>query len=118
MNIVKRFGKGDDGRIEDLEKIIEEQNRQLAELAAATSADKTPLDVLHTEGYEEPANYTGMTRRLIGHFWTRGLPEITNFGLAHARVVHGAPATAVRQIDSSLLRHAASGLFGTGPTLP
>lgn len=67
----------------------------LTAMGAATSADITPLDLLQTEGFEEPENYTGMTRRLIGHFWTRGLPEVTNFGLANARVVHGAPATAL-----------------------
>ncbi|XUU59734.1 cupin domain-containing protein [Erythrobacter sp. HA6-11] len=67
----------------------------LTAMAAATSADVTPLDVLQTEGFEEPDDYTEITRKLIGHFWSRGIPEVTNFGLAHARVVHGAPATAL-----------------------
>ena len=67
----------------------------LTAMAAATSADVTPLDLLKTDGYVEPDDYLGKTRRLIDHFWTRGLPEVTNFGMAHARVVHGAPATAL-----------------------
>ncbi|MFN2100948.1 hypothetical protein [Altererythrobacter sp. MF3-039] len=67
----------------------------LTAMGAATSADVTPLDILHTDGFEEPADYVGLTRRLIGHFWTRGIPELTNFGMAHTRVVHGAPATAL-----------------------
>ena len=65
----------------------------LTAMAAATSADVTPLDILQTEGFVEPENYAEVTRRLIGHFWSRGLPEITTFGMANARVVHGAPAT-------------------------
>ena len=41
----------------------------LTAMAAATSADITPLMIEETDGFEEPENYTGMTRRLIGHFW-------------------------------------------------
>ncbi len=67
----------------------------LTAMGAATSADLTPLDIFTTEGYEKPANYDAIIRPLIAHFWTRGMPEVIPIGVAHSRVVHGAPATAL-----------------------
>ncbi|MEM1117149.1 MAG: hypothetical protein AAGJ11_11630 [Bacteroidota bacterium] len=62
---------------------------------AATSAEKTPLDSEDMAGFERPdwAEWDPIIRPLIFHFWTRGMPEIVPFGMEHARVIHGAPAT-------------------------
>ena len=67
----------------------------LTAMGAATSADKTPLDILYTDGFEKAADHDATTRRLIFHFWTRGLPEKVQFSQRNSRVVHGAPATAL-----------------------
>ncbi len=64
----------------------------LTAMGAATSAQKTPLDVGFTQGYERPADYDAVFRTLSFHFWTRGLPEIVPLGATHAKAVHGAPA--------------------------
>ena len=67
----------------------------LTAMGAASSADKTPLDILVTDGFEKGSDYDATIRPLIFHFWTRGTPEIVRFGAAHSRVVHGAPASAL-----------------------
>ena len=65
----------------------------LTAMGAASSADRTPLDIVVSEGYEKADDYDEVTRRLIFHFWTRGMPEKVDFSPANARVVHGAPAS-------------------------
>ncbi|MBO6526948.1 hypothetical protein [Erythrobacter sp.] len=65
----------------------------LTAMAAATSADETPLEVEFTSGYEQPADYEEIFRRLTFHFWNRGFPEITRYGPENSRIAHGAPAT-------------------------
>ncbi len=65
----------------------------LTAMGAETSDQVTPLDVAYANGYEKPADYDGMLRPLIFHFWTRGLPEVAPLSIEHSRVVHGAPAT-------------------------
>ncbi|MEM6891938.1 MAG: hypothetical protein AAF636_28060 [Pseudomonadota bacterium] len=65
----------------------------LTAMAAATSADKTPLEVEFTPEYVRPADYDEIFRRLTFHFWNRGFPEITRYGPENSRVAHGAPAT-------------------------
>lgn len=84
----------------------------LTAMGAATSADKTPLDVLYSEGFERSAPHENMTRRLIFHFWTTGLPETTRFGSGNARVVHGAPASALYYDEGfrSAVYHVPAGL--------
>ena len=67
----------------------------LTAMGAATSADKTPLDILTTQGYEKGPDYDATIRPLIFHFWTRGTPEVTRFDPVNTRVVHGAPASAL-----------------------
>lgn len=67
----------------------------LTAMGAATSQDKTPLDILYTDGFERSAEHETTTRRLIFHFWTRGFPETVPFASSNSRVVHGAPATAL-----------------------
>lgn len=65
----------------------------LTAMAAATSADETPLRVEFTGEYEQPENYDEIFRRVTFHFWNRGFPEITRFGPENSRITHGAPAT-------------------------
>lgn len=67
----------------------------LTAMGAAFSSDKTPLDILTTDGYQKPEDYDEKIRRLIFHFWTKGFPETVSFSPANSRVVHGAPATAL-----------------------
>lgn len=84
----------------------------LTAMGAATSADETPLDVLATENYVRPDDYDAVLRRLIFHFWTRGMPETVRFGPPHARVVHGAPAAALYYDEDfrSAVYHVPAGL--------
>lgn len=81
-------------------------------MGAATSADRTPLDVLYTEGYIRDANHEGRFRRLLFHFWTKGFPEVVPTGVQHARVVHGAPAALLYYDDNlrSAVYHIPAGL--------
>ncbi|MEM1132083.1 MAG: hypothetical protein AAGH53_04035 [Pseudomonadota bacterium] len=65
----------------------------LTAMAAATSADVTPLSVLYTADYKKPDNYDQFFRRVTFHFWNRGYPEVTRYGPENSRVAHGAPAT-------------------------
>ncbi|MEL6868288.1 MAG: hypothetical protein AAFO81_00670 [Pseudomonadota bacterium] len=78
---------------EILQRIDAGQLTGLTAMAAATSADITPLDVLYSEGYTKPDDYDARLRPLIFHFWTRGLPEVVPFGAEYSRIVHGAPGT-------------------------
>ncbi|MEM7613242.1 MAG: hypothetical protein AAF270_16275 [Pseudomonadota bacterium] len=80
---------------ETLEKIHNGMLTGITAMAAATSADLTPLDVLFMDGYEKPRNYDAQLRPLIFHFWTRGYPEVVPFGMQYARIVHGAPGNAM-----------------------
>ncbi len=76
-----------------LSKIDSGEWSGLTAMAAETSDQLTPLDVLPANGYERPADYDAMLRPLIFHFWTRGRPETVRLGMENTRVVHGAPGT-------------------------
>lgn len=84
----------------------------LTAMAAATSADITPLDVAYTEGYERPSDYDAMLRPLIFHFWTRGFPETVPLLSANTRIVHGAPGVVMYYYDDfrSAIYHVPAGL--------
>lgn len=84
----------------------------LTAMGAASSADSTPLDILFSDGFERSPEHEIMTRRLIFHFWTTGLPEKTRFSSANARVVHGAPASVLYYDEDfrSAVYHVPAGL--------
>lgn len=98
--------------IETLNLLDQQVWNGLTAMGAATSADETPLDVLITPGFERGDNYDRDLRRLIFHFWTRGLPEKVSTGPSNSRVVHGAPATVLYYDEGfrSAVYHVPAGL--------
>lgn len=82
-----------------LERIDQGRISGLTAMAAETSEQVTPLDVLPANGFERPDDYDAVLRPLIFHFWTRGRPETVPLGREHSRVVHGAPGTVMYYAD-------------------
>jgi mannose-6-phosphate isomerase-like protein (cupin superfamily) len=76
------------GRIERSELSI------LTSMGRANMSDKTPMDFGFANGFQLTPDTLAELLPLTFHFWTKGQPEIVEFGdLDQARVVHGAYAT-------------------------
>ncbi|MGK0220196.1 MAG: hypothetical protein ACI9HE_003706, partial [Planctomycetota bacterium] len=66
----------------------------LTVMGKAFSTDFAPLDMLDTGGYSPNAEEQDHMTRLAFHFWTRGFPEVINFGAKEStRFLHGADGT-------------------------
>jgi len=62
----------------------------LTAMGRARASDPAPMDVEVMEGFEPAPDYFGRLIPFTFHFWTRGFPEIVDFGRGHSREVHGA----------------------------
>ena len=61
--------------------------------AKAFETDAAPMDADMMEGYKPDAAFLRDYLDLSYHFWTRGNPEIVNYGSGHTRFTHGADVT-------------------------
>jgi hypothetical protein len=62
-------------------------------ISRARMSEKTPLDFGFMEGFQPDPGFLGWAVKFTFHFWTRGLPEIVDFGPdTCSRLVHGAQA--------------------------
>lgn len=65
----------------------------LTAMGRASMNDPAPLDFGFMDGYRPPPDFPGWFAAFTFHFWTRGLPEIVDFGPSTlSRLVHGAEA--------------------------
>ena len=62
----------------------------LTAMGRARASDPAPMDIGLMDGFEPAPEFFGRFIPFTFHFWTRGFPEIVNFGRAQSREVHGA----------------------------
>jgi len=71
------------------------QNRisALTAMGRARMSDPAPMDLGFMEGFVPGPEFMGWIAEFTFHFWTRGIPEIVDFGPdTRSRTVHGAQA--------------------------
>jgi len=73
-----------------LRKIDSGEVNALTAMGRARASDPAPMDIDFAAGFEPAADFIARFIPLSFHFWTRGLPEVVNFGRSHSREVHGA----------------------------
>jgi len=75
---------------ETLKLIYEKKMSALTAMGKAKMSDPAPMDFDFMEGFEPDSNMMGWLAEFTFHFWTRGVPEIVNFGeQTKSRFVHG-----------------------------
>jgi len=62
----------------------------LTAMGRARASDPAPMDIGLMDGFEPAPDFFGRFIPFTFHFWTRGFPEIVNFGKEQSREVHGA----------------------------
>ncbi len=75
---------------ETLGKIDRGEMNALTAMGKARSSDTAPMDISLTPGFQPNEDFLAALLPLTFHFWTRGFPEIVNFGPTAGREVHGA----------------------------
>lgn len=73
-----------------LRKIDSGEINALTAMGRARASDTAPMDIGLMDGFEPAPDFFGRLIPFTFHFWTRGLPEIVNFGRPQSREVHGA----------------------------
>lgn len=79
-------------KIEDsawLRKVDRGEFNALTSMAKAFSSDYAPMDVEVMDGFQPPEDFGEWILPFIFHFWTKGLPEIVNYGPEMTRSTHG-----------------------------
>lgn len=79
---------------ETLEKMHRGDMAVLTAMGRASASDSIPMDVGFMEGFSPGDTFLEEAIPLTFHFWTRGFPEIVEFGdESRTRVAHGANVT-------------------------
>ncbi len=73
-----------------LQKIDRGEMNALTAMGKARSSDPAPMDITFMPGFQPGEDFVAGFLPLTFHFWTRGFPEIVNFGPTAGREVHGA----------------------------
>jgi hypothetical protein len=73
-----------------LRRIDSGEINALTAMGRARASDPAPMDIGFTAGFEPDAGFVARFLPLSFHFWTRGFPEVVNFGPRYGREVHGA----------------------------
>ena len=73
-----------------LRKIDSGDINALTAMGKARGSDPSPMDIEFMPGFKPDAGFFARFIPFTFHFWTRGFPEIVNFGKQHSREVHGA----------------------------
>ena len=73
-----------------LRKIDSGEINALTAMGRARASDTAPMDIGLMDGFEPAPDFFGRLIPFTFHFWTRGVPEIVNFGRPQSREVHGA----------------------------
>ncbi len=76
--------------LETLGKIDRGEMNALTAMGRARSTDPAPMDISATPGFQPDGEFMAAFLPLSFHFWTRGFPEVVNFGPTAGREVHGA----------------------------
>jgi hypothetical protein len=76
--------------IDTLRKIDGGEINALTAMGRARASDPAPMDIELMDGFEPAPDFFGRFIPFTFHFWTRGFPEVVNFGRAQSRDVHGA----------------------------
>jgi uncharacterized RmlC-like cupin family protein len=65
----------------------------LTAMGRARMSDPTPMNFGFMEGFKPSADFMGWGAKFTFHFWTRGTPEVVDFGKdTSSRFIHGAQA--------------------------
>jgi hypothetical protein len=75
-----------------LRKIDSGEMNALTSMGKARASDLAPMDIELMPGFRPDPAFFGRFIPFTFHFWTRGFPEVVNFGKLHSREVHGANA--------------------------
>jgi len=75
-----------------LRKIDSGEMNALTAMGKARASDTSPMDIALMPGFKPAPDFFGRFIPFTFHFWTRGFPEVVNFGKQHSREVHGANA--------------------------
>jgi len=62
----------------------------LTAMGRARASDPAPMDIGLMDGFEPAPDFFGRLIPFSFHFWTRGFPEVVDFGKKNSREVHGA----------------------------
>jgi len=73
-----------------LRKIDNGEINALTAMGRARMSDPAPMDIEFMPGFQPDVGFLARFVPFTFHFWTRGFPEIVNFGKQHSREVHGA----------------------------
>ena len=73
-----------------LRKIDGGEINALTSMGKARASDPAPMDVEFMDGFRPGADFFTRFIPFTFHFWTRGFPEVVNFGKQYSREVHGA----------------------------
>jgi mannose-6-phosphate isomerase-like protein (cupin superfamily) len=73
-----------------LRKVDSGEINALTAMGRARSSDPAPMDIELMEGFEPTPEFLGRFIPFTFHFWTRGFPEVVDFGRTNSREVHGA----------------------------
>jgi hypothetical protein len=75
-----------------LRKIDGGEMNALTAMGKARASDPVPMDIALMPGFRPAPDFISRFIPFTFHFWTRGFPEVVNFGERHSREVHGANA--------------------------
>jgi hypothetical protein len=73
-----------------LRKIDAGELNALTAMGRARASDPAPMDIGFMDGFQPDPGFIAEFLPLSFHFWTRGFPEVVNFGGQYGREVHGA----------------------------
>jgi hypothetical protein len=73
-----------------LRKIDSGDINALTAMGKARGSDPSPMEIEFMPGFKPGASFFARFIPFTFHFWTRGFPEIVNFGKQYSREVHGA----------------------------
>lgn len=73
-----------------LRKIDRGEINALTAMGKARASDPAPMDIEFMEGFRPEADFFARFIPFTFHFWTRGFPEVVEYGRPYSREVHGA----------------------------
>lgn len=62
----------------------------LTAMGKARASDPAPMDIEFMEGFRPEPDFIARLIPFTFHFWTRGFPEVVDYGKQYSREVHGA----------------------------
>ncbi len=72
-----------------LRKIDRGEINVLTAMGRARASDPAPMDIELMNGFQPDPQFFGRFIPFTFHFWTRGFPEVVNYGKQYSREVHG-----------------------------